>query len=149
MSGIQIKVEGLKELLAAMDQFPKELKERALRSAVAYSAKGLQEAIAINAPVGETGVLRRSVYRAYAKKESSAVQDTYIVSIRYGAAHRKRGLDAWYWKFIEFGTRKMPAKPFLRRTFDESTDMMINLMRASLTASVERIANKLARQGKK
>lgn len=148
-NGVRIKIEGLTELHVALKGFPQELRDKALRSAVSYAAKGVQEAIALNAPVGETAVLRRSVYRTRSKDMSSSVQETYIIGIRYGAAHRKRGLDAWYWRFIEFGTRKMPARPFLRRTFDTSIDLMINLMRTSLSSSVERIARKLARQGKK
>lgn len=33
--------------------------------------------------------------------------------------------EAWYWKFLEFGTSKMPPKPFMRPAFEQMKESAI------------------------
>jgi len=40
------------------------------------------------------------------------------VSVRAGKRYRKRDVDAYYWRFVEFGTAKMAARPFMRPAFE-------------------------------
>lgn len=56
------------------------------------------------------GSLRRAVYQAYADKESGDGKAMYRVS--WNKTH------AFYGRFVEFGTSKMAAQPFLRPAYD-------------------------------
>jgi len=139
---IQVKIEGLDELKKALDQLPKELHKGPLRSAVSAGAKVVQERARTLAPE-DTGTLKRAIYRTRSREGSSAVQEMAIVGIRYGRRFRKRGLDAWYWRFLEFGTSKMQAQPFLRPAFDSTIQQQIEAIKVRLAKAIERAAEKL------
>lgn len=142
---VTVEVTGLKELNDALLQLPKELQAGPLRRAVSAAAQVVQQQAAENAPVDD-GVLRKAIYRARDKENSSAVQETYIVGVRYGRRYRRRGMDAWYWRFIEFGTSKLAAMPFLRPAFDATHERQIEAMRLRLARAIEIAANKLAKR---
>lgn len=47
--------------------------------------------------------------------------------------------DAYYWRFIEFGTAKMPARPFLRPAFDSKKEEAVRVFAAILKRDVDAI----------
>jgi HK97 gp10 family phage protein len=71
------------------------------------------------------------------------VQETAIVGVRYGRRYRRRGQDAWYWRFLEFGTSKLAARPFLRPAFDTMKEKAVEAIRDKLAQSIARAAAKL------
>jgi HK97 gp10 family phage protein len=157
---ITVKVEGLDQLLKALEELPKELHKGPLRSAVSAGAKIAQDEARRLAPIGEArfikvnkqktpiqpGTLRRAIYRTRSREGSSSVQEMQIVGIRYGKRYQRRGLDAWYWRFIEFGTRRMPGRPFLRPAFYHTHDKQIEALRTRLAKAIATAAAKLRRR---
>lgn len=153
---ISMKVEGLAELHAALKALPVALQAGPLRRAVRDGAVVVQKAAQVRAPVAEAayvkqnktiqpGTTRRAIYIARSRENSSRVQEAYIVGIRYGKRYRKRGLDAWYWRFLEFGTSKMVARPFMRPAFQATRAEQVEAMRLRLATDIERIAKKIQR----
>lgn len=47
--------------------------------------------------------------------------------------------DAYYWRFVEFGTSKMPARPFLRPAFESQKEKAVQVFSAVLKREVDRI----------
>ncbi len=76
------------------------------------------------------GTLRRAVYQAYVQDESGPGRATYRVS--WNKSH------AFYGRFVEFGTAKMAAKPFLRPAFDAAQPRAISAVNAVLAADLKR-----------
>lgn len=142
---VTVRIEGLKELNEALQQLPQELRAGPLRRAVSAAAKVVQDQAVQYAPEDE-GTLKRAIYRARDKENSSAVQESYIVGIRYGKRYRRRKQDAWYWRFLEFGTSKLAARPFIRPAFDTTHNQQLEAMRERLSRSIELAAAKLARK---
>lgn len=139
---IEMKIEGLSELRKALLELPQELRKGPLRSAVSAGAKVVQDRARANAPV-DSGTLRRAIYRTRSKSQSSAVQETAIVGIRFGKKYQKRKQDAWYWRFIEFGTSKLPANPFMRPAFDTTKTGQIQAIATRLAKGIARAAAKV------
>jgi len=50
--------------------------------------------------------------------------------------------------FVELGTARTPAQPWLRPAFEESEDPMLRMIASDLRARVEKIAKRQARGGK-
>lgn len=155
---VEMKIDGLKELDEALKKLPIELQKKELRAAVAKSSNILKKEVIAKAPVN-TGRLRDNVYRFYAKNQSDSGRATYIVGVRNGKKKRyvrsrknyrlgRAGQsyvtdgDAFYWKFIEFGTKKMPARPFIRPAFDGKKTEIIESIKLSLAKSIRKIANR-------
>lgn len=148
---IKAHVEGLDVLRRALLELPKELHKGPLRAAVSAAAKVVQDQAIVNAPE-QSGTLKRAIYRTRSNEASSSVQESFIVGVRQGkkfqSRRRKSGVmsanrDAFYWRFLEFGTVKMAAKPFLRPAFDETKWRAVEAMRLRLAAAIQRAAMKL------
>lgn len=157
-----IQVEGLKELQRYLHQLPQEIQKRPLRSAVAAGAKVIADAAINNAPQGETGNLRKSIYRYRSRSQSATGKETFLVGVRKGKAKfrdnaRNRRLgrvgktyqtqgEAYYWRFIEFGTSSQTARPFLRPAFERNKEDAVNVMKNRLRQSIEQQAKKLVKK---
>lgn len=74
------------------------------------------------------GTLRKAVYQAFADRESGESRSVYRIS--WNKTH------AFYGRFVEFGTSKMPAKPFLRPAYDAAR-------RKALQAAQDRMAKEI------
>ena len=61
---------------------------------------------------------------------------------RVGKTYQTRGL-AYYWRFLEFGTSKLSAKPFLRPAFEAKKDAAVDAIKAKLAEAIEKTAAKL------
>ena len=51
--------------------------------------------------------------------------------------------DAWYWRFVEFGTVKMSARPFLRPAFDMKKHEAVTAIKTRLAQRIEQAAQEL------
>jgi HK97 gp10 family phage protein len=76
----------------------------------------------------DPGTLRRAIYQAYVEEESGDSQATYRVS--WNKSH------AFYGKFLEYGTSKMAAKPFLRPTYDSARQRALSAVQAVMRSAV-------------
>jgi HK97 gp10 family phage protein len=146
---IEIKVQGLAELRNALARLPQNVGRNALRGAVNAGAKAIADEVRDRSPV-DTGTLRRAVYRKQIRELSGPVRQTFFVGVRHGkryqnvkAGKKTVNMDAWYWRFIEFGTRRMPARPFLRPAFDAQKMAAIEAIRAYLARRIPLEAAKL------
>lgn len=147
-----VKITGLKELNDALKELPDRIAKNTLRGAVAAGAAVIRKEARNKAPVytgsvadghPPPGTLRRSVYQKQIRELSSVVKQTFFVGVRTGAAAAKKGLDAFYWRFVEFGTQKMAARPFLRPAFETKKLEAIEAIKQYLAARIPREVEKL------
>jgi HK97 gp10 family phage protein len=63
--------------------------------------------------------------------------------VRQGKKYRNQGKrgnlsqDAWYWRFVEFGTRKMAARPFLRPALESRRREAVEAIKGRLAQRIE------------
>ncbi|HEX5486500.1 MAG TPA: HK97-gp10 family putative phage morphogenesis protein [Limnobacter sp.] len=161
--GEQVKVDGLKELLANMKTLHEDLQNRAGRAAVsaaaglvAREAKKKVDALGLV----KTGALRENI--AIRRVKTPADRFEYEVLVRNGKRKKgskaKRGEklvfyngtkkrvkyinDPYYWWWLEFGTSKMPAKPFMRPAFEANVTNAQNRMVEQLRKTIEKFKAK-------
>jgi HK97 gp10 family phage protein len=154
-----IKVEGLKELQEALKALPAEIQKRPLRSAVSAGAKVIVDEAKRRAPQGETGNLRKALYRYRSRSQSGTGKETFLVGVRkgkkqYADTAKNRRLsrvgkkytvegEAFYWRFLEFGTSKMAARPFLRPAFESKKMEALDTIKKKLAEAIDRTAKRL------
>ncbi len=56
---------------------------------------------------------------------------------------RDPNVGAWYWRFVEFGTSKKPARPFLTPAFEQRKYKANRLIQKALLDGVLRQARKV------
>lgn len=134
---VTMQIDGLKELADKLRAMGPDIARNALRGAVGSAARLIRdEAKATNQD--DTGRTDRALYAKLAKEESSDNQVTYIVGVRSGSKERRKDRDAWYWRFVEFGTAKMPAKPFMRPAFESKKLSAVDLIAKRIAARIAR-----------
>ena len=77
-----------------------------------------------------SGSLQRAVYQAYADKESGDGKAMYRVS--WNKTH------AFYGRFVEFGTSRMAAKPFLRPAYDAARAKALQAVQERMAEEVNK-----------
>ena len=77
------------------------------------------------------GTLRRAVYQAFAERESGDGKAMYRVS--WNKTH------AFYGRFVEFGTSKMAAKPFLRPAYDAARARALQAVQERMASEVKKV----------
>lgn len=151
-------VTGLKELRAALLELPKGIARNTLRGAVAAGAAVVRVEAKNRAPqytgsVAEghppPGTLKKAVYQKQIREKSNDQQQTFFVGVRQGKHSRqtKKGLiDAFYGRFIEFGTSKMAAKPFMRPAFEAKKEAAVQAIKAYLEKRIPDEVEKASRK---
>lgn len=152
-----IHVSGLKELNDALKELPERIARNALSAGVYAAAKVIKDearALAPNytGPVAKghppPGTLKRSVIMKHIAEKSGKYQQTFYVLVRHGKKYKKQGKkgnlsqDAFYWRFVEFGTVKMAAKPFMRPAFESKKQEALEAMREKLATRIAEEASK-------
>ena len=156
-----VKVEGLAELGKALRELPGRVAKNGLRASVYAGAKVVRDEARAQAPKAAQslganqpppGTLKRSVIMKHIPELSSLTRQTFFVTVRHGKKYRKQGKkgnlsqDAWYWRFVEFGTRKMRARPFLRPALEAKRREAGQAMKDRLSERIEMEASKLSRK---
>ena len=123
---ISAKVNGIPELKAALAALVPKLRRQALRNALAAGARIVRDDARRSAPVLQPTL--RAPYRragtvrgAISVRTSKIAQRAGDVGVFVNVRPAKRGqrgaknpADPFYWRFLEFGTSKMTARPFLQ-----------------------------------
>lgn len=137
-----VRVEGLRELREAlMKTIPENMQGKVLQKALSPAANIVVRAARLMAPK-DTGRLSRAIFAMRSRRNSNGVFEERIVKVRYGKSQQKKNRDAFYWRFVEFGTKFMPAKPFMRPAFDRNRGRLVPVIRDSLAKSLREAARR-------
>lgn len=119
------KVTGFAEIDRNLREFPKQVQRRVIRASLTAGAKVIADEAARRVPV-DTGNLRHSV-RVRSTARSGVPKALVMAGHRSKVykngrsrkASKKNGnTPPYYAYYIEFGTAKMPAQPFMRPAMD-------------------------------
>lgn len=150
-----VKIEGLDELAAALRELPGKVARAGLRASVYAGARVIQEEARLRAPVytgpvseghPPPGTLKRSIIMKQIREESGDQAQVFYVLVRYGKKYQKQGKsgnlsqDAFYWRFVEFGTARQPARPFLRPAFEAKKMEAVQAIQDKLLERIEEAA---------
>lgn len=150
------EVKGLKELRRALRKLPKEVQKKVLGSALRKGAVPIQAMAKALVPVGESysRTLGGKSWDHYAGKTKDSIKiqkekKKYLLDaarVRIGVDLKRGDEDAaWWWRFVEFGTVKMQAKPFLVPAFESMKFASDKIIRRSILVGIERIQKRLGR----
>lgn len=151
-------IAGLKELQQALKDLPDRIAKNVLRGSVNAGASVLKKEAQARAPMytGEVsqghpppGTLKRAVYQKSIQELSGLTKQTFFVGVRKGKKYQKQGKkgnlsqDAFYAKFVEFGTSKMSARPFMRPAFEAKKNEAVEAIKAYLQKRIPEEVAKL------
>lgn len=155
MAALTLKVVGLTELERRLREFGPKVAANGLRSSTLAGAKIFLNAVRDTAP-HRTGILRASLVtkrRRTAPHEARYSIVSKGVKLTFGDTRLNRRLrrvgkkyqadgPGFYGKFLEFGTSKMAARPFMRPAFNNNTDAAIDAVANGLRKAIDRAAKR-------
>jgi HK97 gp10 family phage protein len=125
---VDVQVRGLEELKRELNKLSVAIGDRLINNAARAGARVVARQAKANAPVGETGALKKSL-----RVRRRSADDR-----RRGEVVAYAGTPLFYAKFQEFGTVKQPARPFLRPAVDESTVAIYDAIQRNLSVGIDR-----------
>lgn len=116
------------DITSGLDKLEAKIKGEVLLSGVAAMARVIYDEVKLNASRHvKTGTLANAVYRAYSPERSKDGVQIYHVSV-----NKKK---APHWHFLELGTSRQPAQPFIRPALDH--------MQQAIKAGQDRMKDRL------
>ena len=148
---IKINSKLLFDIEGALDKLSDAVGEKTLRSVGFAGAAVFRDEVALQAPK-DTGFLSEQVgvIRDTDKSDGKIVQ-TYLVKVRTSKskyANTKHNVrkdragktyattNAFYWRFFEYGTSKMAARPFIRPAFEAKKSEAMQAMKNKLSEKI-------------
>jgi HK97 gp10 family phage protein len=132
------KVLGLSELKQVLERLPQNVQRKVLSGAVRRGANSIRKDVLTRVPVGKEephpkyGRLKDNI-RVIRMKGATRTEARFSVTI--GRA---------YWgKFLEWGTSRQTATPFMRPAFDEKADQALQGVAETMAKGVLREVNNL------
>lgn len=162
---VEVTLTGLEGVLATLQSLPAEVVSKrggpvksALRKGAlviqAEEKARLRAAIAHVAPGGKAesiGLLEKNIIVSRGKAPVSGKGERYLVRVKgaiYPGRKGKPVTTKQTARFLEYGTEKQPAEPFIRPAVQMKGGEAIATIERELVAGIDRIVRKLARQNK-
>jgi HK97 gp10 family phage protein len=140
----EFEVKGLRELQAAMNKLRGDMANKIARQATAAGAGVVRKAAKARAPK-DSGNLQAALVMK--RVRNTPLTEEYIVTVRQGkrsdikkakAGTGALGRDAYYARFVEFGTVKMPPRPFIAPALSENIGPATEAMKKRLAARLKK-----------
>lgn len=153
----EIETQGFAELERALDQFPERLQRKLLRRSLRRASVPIRTRARELAPV-DTGLLRREI-KILSVRPDAEGRMTAKIGIRRprnpakalravrgakGVKKRRVVNDPFYGRFLERGTAKMSARPFLRPALDGAGPGAVQLLGQELADEVRQLQRELS-----
>jgi len=168
---LDYEIKGLEQAQQNMRRLSKEMGTKGARFAARKAANVIKEAAQQNAQGIDNPETAESIAKnIVARFSPSYFKQTGGIKFRIGvlggaknytnnAKNRRKGLvgrkyitagdkknpggDTWYWRFIEFGTSKVAAKPFLRPALEQNAEKATGVFASELNRWLDRAVKKL------
>ncbi len=113
------EIIGLEAIIAKLNALPDKLEKKVLRAAVRKGANIIRDKARSYVPY-DSGELKKSITTSSIKAKRGVI----AFNIR-PRNNKKRGVSVFYGRFIEYGTSKMSAKPYMRPAYDEAENQVL------------------------
>jgi HK97 gp10 family phage protein len=138
--GLEFKLEGLDELRGKLKELSQDVQFKGGRYALRKASNVVREAAKANAARVDDPATAESIEKNITVRWSARLfRRTGDLGFRVGVLGGAKGYakasgdvkgqgkanpggDTFYWRFLEFGTEKMRAQPFLRKALSENVN---------------------------
>lgn len=151
--GVSIAVVGAEDVRKKLLDIQMKYRRKIVSRAVRAAAKALFAAVKAIAPVGATGKLSRFLRVRVLRPSKGTGKGTVRIGVIHGTRaqmgfdpksakwrQQETGKDWFYPAHVEYGTKKRPAQPHLRRALKEQRENLLGIIGRELEAGLEEAA---------
>jgi HK97 gp10 family phage protein len=149
MANDMMNLTGFKELAAALRELGPRVAKNSLRRAVSAGSTVIKDDARARAPK-DTGEMAKDILVKRERDTKGEMSAKYSVFVLTGKKSRLKGKgrnvsrDSFYWRFVEFGTSKMAAQPFMRPAFESRKEEAVKVIGEKLDEGIQKAARELA-----
>lgn len=140
---IGVELVGLEELERTLGDVAPRVAYNIMRNTVVDMARDVRDEMKRRVPK-DTGTLRKAI-KAYRPRARPPIVEAHVY-ITHG---KNVKYDAYYWHFLEWGTVKEPAQPFLTPSVEAFRQRQPRIMREKFGKQYEKAMQRLAKKGRK
>lgn len=145
-----VHISGLSDLDKQLRQFTERLQKNVLTGGVRAGANVFRKEARSQAAVAEKSIIRAfhgqkiTVQPGFMKKKIASWKirrSPYAVTFSIGMSgwkDRYSKFFPFYWRFVEFGTSKMAARPFLRPAYEAKKMEAIEAMKKYMATRIDK-----------
>ena len=155
-----VKIEGLSQIHKALSELGRNVSNKIAVKAMREGGKIVREQARQNAPVlsqstpyrragtlkkaikSSTKVLKNGKIGTVIRVKTLTTKQIETFKVRSGKKGALNPKDPYYWRFLEFGTSKMSAKPFMRPAFEQTKEKAAAEIIKTLKDGIESEAGK-------
>ncbi|OQP32433.1 HK97-gp10 family putative phage morphogenesis protein [Pantoea latae] len=149
MISTNLDFSGLNDIAKDLEALSKAENNKVLRDATRAGAEVLKEEVIAKAPV-RTGKLKRNVVvmTQKARRRGDISSGVHIRGVNPATGNSDKSMkagdpkNAFYWRFVEMGTSKMPAHPFVRPAFDVRQEEATQAALARMNQAIDEVLSK-------
>ena len=139
---VEFKIEGLDGVLRKMRELSPKLQKKGLVTAVRKGANIVRDdarnrAKQFDDPSTPKPIWKEIVSKVNGRRGRQEGGVVMQVGIRGGA--RKSGDNVFYWRFLEFGTEKMAARPFMRPALESKAEAATDAIVTELNRQLDEV----------
>lgn len=166
MATSTVHVEGLDNVLRNLKALPKEMVSKSggpAKTALRKAANVIRDEAEMRAPKDSGFMASQIVSRRDSKPQLVGATEHYWVGVKgggrrkYANTRRNRAKNragatyavagnAYYWRFVEFGTEKWGGKPFLRPAFESKKGEALDTFVREINAGIDKIVAKMRKR---
>ena len=155
---VTVEIEGMEDLHKQLSNLVNLAKEKRITQNVAmFAIKEMYDEIRDNAPIAEESYFRYYRGSQRARRKGNAQNSRRLVqpgTLRRSIARKRVKLEksvgvgiyvklaAFYWRFMEYGTPNMVAKPIFRPSFDTKKEIAVSRFRVRYKKYIDQIIKK-------
>lgn len=164
--GVDFNLSGLDDLQAKLQEISKDMQFKGGRFALRKAAQVIRDKARENAArVDDSKTpedIAKNITERWASKRNKATGDLgFRIGVLGGAkgpavasgeiagkGKANPGGDTFYWRFVEFGTKNAPARPFMRPAMEESVKPATDEFIKQYDKAVDRAIRRAKKTGK-
>lgn len=157
----ELKADGLDDLINRMSAFTTQVQKRVVGTAarnamkpVMMTAKSNARALKIDDPNTPSNIIENIVNKKASKKAMRlagvrGADHMQQVGVLGGAKDPGTGdpLATFHWRFLEFGTSTIAARPFMRQALAKNVGRTTDIFVAEMKKGIDRAAKRAAKVG--
>jgi len=135
----EIKTEGFAELRLRLNAMKEDMRGTTAYAATAAGARVVRDRAKRNAialGLVDTGSMVENI--AISRVKSDGFTFIYKIGVRGKKKAKKGGSNPWYWFMHEFGTSRMPARPFVTPALSSETSKALAAMARTLKRRIDK-----------
>lgn len=137
----QFRIDGMGDILKKLEELANAEQSKALKAGLTKGAAEVRKAARANAKALDDTTTDEKIFQNIKSIQWKVKKGRKYLGRSVGVDSKNgSGGDTYYWRFLEFGTKRTTAKPFLLPALESQKDKALEAMKDGAQAMIDKIS---------